>query len=125
MELEQTFIEAVEKSSTQDSLFVSSITNFDWDKLYFIETEYTRENIEDIIGFSYDCGTVPPYHNRYLFCDSDSEKGVHFDLNYDEGIYYCCHDGNYLTPETAIFIIQEEHNSEHIRYWLHPLFCQD
>jgi hypothetical protein len=124
-DLETSFISAVESTRCGDSVILQELTKFTWDKFYLIESEYDDEDISRIIGFSFPCGTVPDWHERYLFVDTYNQEVEYFDLSYDHGFDFNCLEFEYLTPETLVLKPSKMRPESKVRYYLNPIHCPE
>jgi hypothetical protein len=63
----QTEVEKEAGKTGYHTVSMESLTDFEWDVMYFFEGDVEVEEIENEIGFKWDGSTIPGGHNRLLF----------------------------------------------------------
>ena len=80
---------------------VDSLTDFEWETLYFFQAGEDKKGISDAIGFKWEGATVPELNRRLLFVNKG--KVVSFvDYNYTEFplFVYGCNTDRWVYPRS-------------------------
>ncbi|WP_147294190.1 hypothetical protein [Pontibacter diazotrophicus] len=80
---------------------LESLTDFEWDTLYFFQAGEDKRAISDAIGFRWEGETVPQLNRRLLFT-KDGQVVSYTDYNYMEFplMVYGCNEDRWVYPRS-------------------------
>lgn len=80
---------------------LASLTDFEWDTLYFFQASEDKRAISDAVGFKWEGATVPQLNRRLLFV-KDGQVVSYTDYNYTEFpmMVYGCNEDRWVYPRS-------------------------
>lgn len=78
---------------------LESLTDFEWDTVYFFQAFEDKRDISDAIGFKWEGETVPEFYRRLLFV-KDGQVVSFVDYNYEDFplFVYGCNEDRWVYP---------------------------
>lgn len=80
---------------------LESMTDFEWDTLYFFQAGEDKRAISDAVGFKWEGATVPQLNRRLLFVEN-GQVVSYMDYNYMEFplMVYGCNEDRWVYPRS-------------------------
>lgn len=107
-------------------IVMDSLTDFEWETMYFFQAGEDKKAISDVIGFKWEGATVPELNRRLLFVH-DGQVASYMDYNYTEFplfVYGCNADKwVYLRSRSRFATFKYCANPETTAYPFIPVEC--
>ncbi|MCC9137071.1 hypothetical protein ACFSKU_20425 [Pontibacter silvestris] len=104
---------------------MDSLTDFEWETLYFFDAGEDKRSISDQIGFKWDGPVVPDLHRRLLFVN-EGQVVTYTDYKFDDFplMVYGCNEDRWVYPRSrSRFATFRYCNQNNVIYPFIPVTC--